>query len=157
MEKYIDMFSEGILQGLAPDEAEAFLNRCELISYRDGSVLFREMTEATRLYLPVSGAIELRFDLPGDKGEAVLATRKPGEAVGWSSMVPPHQYTFSGVCKGKTEVYEIDRATMMALFSTNYHLGFIFMRNIAVLSGDRLHRVQEELARVLCDEAVNNW
>jgi len=157
MEKFIELFSEGILKGLAPDEAEAFLGRCELKTYPDGAVLFREMTEATRLYLPVSGAIELRFDLPADKGEAVLSTRKPGEAVGWSSMVPPHQYTFSGVCKGETAVYQIDRPTMMALIATNYHLGFIFMRNIAVLSGDRLHRVQEQLARVLCDEAINGW
>jgi len=157
MKEYIELFSAGILNGLAPDEAEAFLHRCELKTYRDGAVLFREMTEADRLYLPVAGAIELRFDLPADKGEAVLATRRPGEAVGWSSMVPPHQYKFTGVCKGETRVFEIDRAAMMTLITTNYHLGFIFMRNIAVLSGDRLHRVQEELARVLCDEAVNGW
>jgi len=71
--------------------------------------------------------------------------------------VPPYQYTFSGVCKGEVTLLQIDRATMQDIFSANYHLGFIFMRNIAVLSGDRLHRIQEKLARVMCDEAINGW
>jgi hypothetical protein len=31
------------------------------------------------------------------------------------------------------------------------------MRNIAVLTGERLHQVQDKLAKVLADEAVNVW
>jgi hypothetical protein len=43
------------------------------------------------------------------------------------------------------------------LFETNYHLAYIFMRNIAILTGERLHHVQDKLAKVLADEAVNGW
>jgi CRP-like cAMP-binding protein len=151
------MFADGLFKGLAPDEAEAFVARCENKRYRDQAVLFKEMTEATTLFLLLEGEVDLTFALPADKGEAVLATRKPGDAIGWSALVPPYQYTFSGVCKGEVTVLQIDRSTMQAVFATNYHLGYIFMRNIATLSGDRLHRVQDKLARVMCDEAINGW
>ena len=157
MQNYIKLFEEGLFKGLAPDEAEAFVNRCEKKVYLDQTVLFKEMTEANSLYLLLDGEVELRFEMLAQKGEGVLAIRKPGDAIGWSSLVPPYQYTFSGVCRGGITVLQIDRGTMQAVFANNYHLGYIFMRNIAVLSGDRLLRVQEKLAKVLGDEAVTGW
>ena len=157
MEDCITLFQEGLFKGLAPDEAEAFLGSCQRKTYPDGTQLFEEMSEALRLYLPVTGAVELFFKLPGPKGNAVLETCRPGNAVGWSSVVPPYQYRFSGICRGETTVYEIDREAMHALFATNYHLGYIFMRNIAVLSRDRLLHIQEKLAKAFGDEAVTGW
>jgi len=153
----IELFRDGLLKDLAPDEAEAFLSRCQRKIYADGKLLFAEQSDADHLYLLVSGRIDLLFELPAQKGTATLASRAPGDAVGWSTVVPPHRYRFSGVCVGPTNVLEIDRATLKSLFYTNYHLAYIFMRNIAVLSGDRLLRVQEKLATVLGDEAVNGW
>lgn len=157
MEDCLSLFQDGLFKGLAPDEAEAFLSRCRRKTYPDGTLLFREMTDATVLYLPVSGIVELLLKLPGKKGDKVLATRRPGDAVGWSSVVPPYQYRFSGICRGETTVFEIDRHAMHSLFATNYHLGYIFMRNIAVLSGDRLLHVQEKLAKAFGDEEATGW
>jgi len=153
----VKLFEDGLFKGLAPDEAEAFVTRCEERHYRDQTMLFKEMTEATTLYLLLAGEVDLTFALPADKGDAVLAIRRPGDAIGWSSLVPPYQYSFSAVCKGEVTLLQIDRPTMQAVFATNYHLGYIFMRNIAALTGDRLHRVQDKLARVMCDEAINGW
>jgi hypothetical protein len=31
------------------------------------------------------------------------------------------------------------------------------MRNIAILTGERLHQVQDKLAKALVNEAVNGW
>jgi len=157
MQNYVQMFTEGLFKGLAPDEAEAFINHCEKKSYRDQTVLFEEMTEATSLYMLVAGEVELKFTMAAQKGEAILAIRKPGDAIGWSSLVPPYKYTFSGVCRGEVTVLQISRGSMQSIFATNYHLGYIFMRNIAALSVDRLQRVQDKLAKILGDEAVNGW
>lgn len=124
----VKLFADGLFKDLTPDEAEAFVRRCEKKTYRDQTVLFQELT-----------------------------VRQPGDAIGWSSLVPPYQYAFSGVCKGKVTLLQIDRAAMLEVFASNYHLGYVFMRNIAALTGDRLQRVQEKLARVMCDEAINGW
>jgi CRP-like cAMP-binding protein len=152
------LFAEGLFKGFAPDEMEAFLRRCQQKTYPDGTNLFMEQTEANKLYLILKGSIVLKFEMPQrENADTIIATRKAGDAVGWSAIVPPHQYRLSGYCKGETTLLEIDRDTLQVIFETNYHLAYIFMRNIAVLTGERLHQVQDKLAKVLADEAVNAW
>ncbi len=153
-----ELFSEGLFKGFAPDETEAFLRRCQKNTYPDGTHLFMEQSEATKLYLILKGSIDLNFEMPQrENAYTTIATRKPGDAVGWSAIVPPHKYRLSGYCRGETSLLEIDRNTLQVLFEMNYHLGYIFMRNIAVLTGERLLQVQDKMAKVLADEAVNGW
>jgi CRP-like cAMP-binding protein len=152
------LFAEGLFKGFAPDETEAFLRRCQQKSYPDGTNLFMEQTEAATLYLILKGSIVLKFEMPQrEHADTTIAIRKPGDAVGWSAIVPPHQYRLSGYCKDETTLLEINRSTLQLIFETNYHLAYIFMRNIAVLTGERLHQVQDKLARVLANEAVDGW
>lgn len=158
MNQAAHLFAERLFKGLAEDEITAFLRRCQEKSYPDDSNLFREETEATRLYLVLEGSIVLHFEMPQrEKADTAIATAGPGEAVGWSAIVPPHQYRLSGYTKGPTRLLEIDQDTLQVLFETNYHLAYIFMRNIAVLTGERLSQVQDRLAKVLADEAINGW
>lgn len=152
------LFAEGLFKGLAADEITAFLRRCQEKTYPDGSNLFMEESEATKLYLVLEGSIVLHFEMPQrENADTAIATAGPGEAVGWSAIVPPHKYRLSGYSKGRTRLLEIDQDTLQVLFETNYHLAFIFMRNIAVLTGERLGQVQNRLAKVLADEAINGW
>jgi CRP-like cAMP-binding protein len=158
MSETAKLFAQGLFLGFAPDEIEAFLRRCQEKTYPDGANLFMEQTEATRLYLILKGNLVLNFEMPHREGaDTTIAIRKPGDAVGWSAIVPPHQYRLSGYCKGETTLLEIDRNTLQVLFETNYHLAYIFMRNIAILTGERLHQVQDKLAKALVNEAVNGW
>lgn len=153
-----ELFAEGLFKGFAPDETVAFLRRCHEKTYPDGTNLFMEQTEANTLYLILKGSLVLNFEMPQrENADTTIAIRKPGDAVGWSAIVPPHIYRLSGYCKGETTLLEIDRATLQTIFETNYHLAFIFMRNIATLTGERLHQVQDKLAKVLADEAVSGW
>jgi CRP-like cAMP-binding protein len=158
MSYHAELFKDGIFKGFAPDETEAFLRRCQENTYPDGTNLFMEQTEAKVLYLIVKGAIVLNFEMPQrENADTAIATRTAGDAIGWSAIVPPHRYRLSGYCKGKTTLIEIDRETLQVIFETNYHLAYLFMRNIAVLTGERLLQVQDKLAKVLADEAVNGW
>lgn len=153
-----ELFAEGLFKGFAPDETEAFIRRCQEKTYSDGSNLFMENTDATTLYLILSGGIDLHYEMPRhEKADTTVASLKPGETVGWSVIVPPYQYRLSGYCRGKTTLLEIDRGTLQVMFETNYHLAYLFMRNIAVLTGQRLRQVQDKLAKVLVDESVNGW
>lgn len=158
MSDTMELFAEGLFKGLAPDETEAFLRRCQEKTYPDGTNLFMEQTEATKLYLILNGGIDLHFEMPQRESTYTkIASRKPGAAVGWSAIVPPYKYRLSGYCKDETTLLEIERGTLHAIFETNYHLAYIFMRNIAVLTGERLYQVQDKLAKALVDEAVNGW
>ena len=152
------LFGNGLLKGLATEEATAFLDRCRQYTYVDGTNLFKEQTEATRLYLIVEGGIDLRFEMPfREIPSSTITSSGPGDAIGWSAIVPPHLYRLSGYCRGRTVVLEIDREMLQEIFESNYHLAFIVMRNIAELAGARLFQVQDKLAKVLGEEAIHGW
>lgn len=157
MDEFRQLYHDKLFQEMAPDEVETFIAHCDQKRYPDGTRLFEANTEAETLYLPVTGGIELRFDLPGNRGETILTTRLPGQAVGWSSIVPPHLYHFAGICKGTTEIYEMKRGNLQALFTQNYHFAYLFMRNVAILVGIRLEQVQEKLSLILGEEATTGW
>ena len=153
-----NLFADGLFKGLAPDETTAFLRQCCEATYKDGTNLFMEQSNATKLYLILSGAVELRYEMPQrENADTTIASLEPGDAVGWSVIVPPYQYRLSGYCRGETALLEIDRDSLERLFETNYHLAYLFMRNIAMLTGERLNQVQSKLARVLADEANTGW
>ena len=154
----VNLFAHGLLKGLAPDELEAFVNRCHQKTYANGTNLFMENTVATTLYMIIEGGIDLIFEMPKrENADTTIASLKPGDAVGWSAIVPPHTYRLSGYARGETTLLQIDRDTLNELFESNYHLAYIFMRNIAELTGERVNHVQDKLAKVLADEAVNAW
>ena len=158
MNNAAELFADGLFNGFAPDETVAFLRRCQENTYPDGTLLFMEQSEATKLYLILKGSIDLNFEMPQrENADTKIASRKPGAAIGWSAIVPPHKYRLSGYCRGETTLLEIDRDAQQVLFETNYHLGYIFMRNIAILTGERLLQVQDKMAKILADEAVNGW
>jgi CRP-like cAMP-binding protein len=91
------LFADGLFKGFAPDETEAFLRRCQEKSYTDGSKLFKEQDEATKLYMILSGGIDLHFEMSQRENvDTIIASLKPGDAVGWSAIVPPHNYRLSG-------------------------------------------------------------
>ena len=154
----VELFADGLFKGLAPDEANAFLRQCQEATYKDGTNLFMEESVASKLYLILNGSIELCYEMPQrENADTSIALLKAGDAVGWSVIVPPYQYRLSGYCRGETTVLEIDRTKLERLFETNYHLAYIFMRNIAMLTGERLNQVQDKLAKVLGDEAATGW
>ena len=154
----INLFAQGLLKGLGAQELDDFMMRCHQKQYADGTNLFMENTEATMLYMIIEGGIELHFEMPKrENADTTIAVLKPGDAVGWSAVVPPHQYRLSGYTRGDTTLLQVDRNTLLELFEENHHLAYIFMRNIAELAGERVNHVQDKLAKILADEAVNGW
>ena len=148
-----------ILDGLAVEETSGFLNLCREETYEDGTCLFKEKTKATTLYLIVKGCIELRFEMPGKRqAQGTMITKvRPAEAVGWSTMVPPFLYSLSGYCRGETTVLEVDEPSLAGLFKKENRLGFIIMRNVAAMIGERLYRIEDALAKCLGEEIMSEW
>ncbi len=150
-------FENELLTGMAPDEVSAFLRRCRKMTYEAGKELFSEHTPAMTMYLIVEGEIDLRFKLPGRDSAITFAREKPGQSIGWSTIVPPFVYHLSGHTFTEATVYEINAQGLNELFETNYHLAFIFMRNLTALLASRFLRIQDELTKVRGDEVMTGW
>jgi CRP/FNR family cyclic AMP-dependent transcriptional regulator len=148
-----------IFEGLSGGEVSQLLQLCREKEYADGTCLFAEKDKATTLYLILKGCVELRFEMPGKRQApgTIITKLRPGEAVGWSTMVPPYRYSLSGYCRGETAVLEIDEPVLTDLFQSDYRIGFIIMRNLASLIGERLYRMEDALAKCLGEEILSEW
>ena len=146
-----------ILEGLAPEEISKFLALGLKNTYPDGTLLFKEKTDAKTLYLVIEGRIELRFEMPGRRKEeeTIIAREGRGEAVGWSVFVPPYSYTLSGYCRGRTVVLEILRESFTTLFENDFRMAYIITRNVAAVIGERLCSLEDALAKCPGEEILS--
>jgi len=148
-----------LLEGLAPDEKEAFLQLCEKKTYSKGARIFDEDKEAQTLYLLLEGCVELHFKPPGDRTmeSTFVLDECAGQVIGWSALVPPYKYNLSGYCKSDTVVLEVAKQKIDTLLLTNYHMAFLLMRNIAGQVAQRLLQRQDQLIKCLGEEAIHGW
>lgn len=140
----------GVLQGLSVAEMLKLRGCCRSDQGREGQRLCAEGKQAQDFFLLVEGTVELRYELPRGESSSdqALSVVEPGDSWGWSSLVPPHHYTLSGYCTSPgCRFIRLRRDDLWDLFNQNHHIGYMFMRNLAGIIGQRFHAVQDELAR----------
>lgn len=109
-----------------------------------GSVLFRLGDLADRVFVIERGQIALTMPIQvRDREEAVLVEeRRPGETVGWSALIPPHRFTLTATAPLDTDVLAIGRGTLLEYLHAHPDAGYIVMRNLAEIMGQRLQVFQ---------------
>lgn len=140
-----------ILQGLNDAEIEKVHAICKRDHWEDGEMIFAEGDDADKLCFVISGMVGLRYKLPGrpSSKQTTLATVAPGGTFGWSAFVEPFRYTLSSFAVGgPVNALVITRADMTALFESEPRIGFVFMRNLTKVIGQRFNSAQEDLSRL---------
>ncbi len=135
-----------IFRDLGPDQLRAIEPGCQEKRFRMGERLFAEGEEAKHLWVITEGQVDLRFDLPGrDAGpENTILTAGPGQALGWSSFVPPYEYKLSAYSAAHDcTVLRIDKGFLLELFSKNPAMGYRVVRFLAGVASLHLRQLQE--------------
>ena len=117
--------------------------------FGDGQIVLAHGDEARELMILASGAIQLEFPVAilGESRSIPFETKRRGEVVGWSALVPPYRFTLSARVSGEAGVVVLPRAELAELFEADLGLGFLVMKNLASIIGQRLHVTQEMWAR----------
>ncbi len=150
----------GMLAGLQAAELSKLAGLCRPGSCQEGERVSAEGQEATDLFLLKQGAVELRYELPGRESSSdhTLSSLGPTEAWGWSALVPPHVYTLSAYCTARQcDFMRLSRSALEELFETHPRIGYIFMRNLASIIGQRFNAAQDELAKMQGFDQVHQW
>ncbi|MCB2226066.1 MAG: cyclic nucleotide-binding domain-containing protein [Desulfarculaceae bacterium] len=149
-----------MLEGLALPELMKLAALARGGEAREGERISTEGKPAEELFILRQGAGELRYELPGRESTSdhALSTLEPGLAWGWSALVPPHIYTLSAYCtSGQCSFLRLGREALEALFEANPRIGYIFMRNLAYIIGQRFNAAQDELARAQGFDQMHQW
>jgi len=133
---------------LSDEQLKAIAMIGEEKTYPKDTILFKENTAATRLYLLLEGDIDLVYSGGGEGAvvNALVGSIAPGEVLGVSSLIEPYTFISSARPTTPIKVVEIDSLALRALAEVDARLGYILMRNIAVAVLERLKYTQVELA-----------
>lgn len=135
-----------IFKGLDENQLASVQRGCREKEYRDGDRLFREGEKADHIWVVVEGRIDLRFDLPGGvSSEATTVSHvSTTNSFGWSSFVPPYNYSLSAYCSGRTcKVICLDREYLHNLFEEDSGMGYKVTSNLAGVISTRFDQLQE--------------
>jgi signal transduction histidine kinase len=136
----------------------------------EGTTLFSEATSAENLYLILNGKVSLekivQLGRTGTPRRAVISAVGPGSSIGWSSLVPPYEYTSSGICLEETKILSIPGPKLRTLMTEQPEIGSIIYHRVASIIRERMSNatgtltyflsiVSHELKRPLA--AVENY
>jgi signal transduction histidine kinase len=134
---HFDLFAglpEHFLQAIVPLAVERRLP--------DGTLLFAEGTLARDLFLVVEGkvALDKRVQLgrTGTPRRAPIEVVGAWQAVGWSSLVRPYEYTSSGSCQGETTVLVVPGESLLRMMLDQPDIGYEILNRIASIIRRRM-------------------
>jgi len=109
-----------------------------------GAHLFELGSEARDVYLIERGriALTLPMRIGASQEDVLVEERTAGQMVGWSGLIPPHRFTLKASAQIDTDVIVLPRAPLLAFFDANPAIGYIVMRNMASVVGQRLQVFQ---------------
>jgi CRP/FNR family cyclic AMP-dependent transcriptional regulator len=133
-----------LLKGLSPDQATQVLSLGTRITLTSGAELFHMGTPADNLYLVSQGRIKLTLPMRirGLQQDVFVEERSPGETVGWSALIPPHQFTLTATAPLQTEVIAISGEVLRAHCDAFPAIGYAISVNLAAVVGQRLQLFQ---------------
>ncbi len=143
----------GVFSGLDENEIAQLEPICSERNYHRDDTIFRGGQvigggdDARHLSILETGRMDLRFDLPMRESdvETSVATIKPGQCFGWSSLVPPYRYTLSAYCSSdQSKVLELKRDDLVEIFEKDHKIGYVVMGNLSRIIGRRFALLQDE-------------
>ena len=128
-----------IFEGLTPQDFGSVMQRCRITTVRKGEKVFEAGKDAQSLFLVCSGRIELRFKVVYFNGlvEMPFESMGAGKVCGWSAMIPPYVYSLTACATEDSELFQIKQTDLQGLCETNARLGYIVMKNIALIVVER--------------------
>lgn len=131
-----------LLAGLPTAALERIAAMASEEHHAEGNVLFSEGSPAQALYLVLRGKVSLekrvQLGRTGTARQASIEVAGPWDAIGWSSLVVPYQYTSSGVCLEDTLVLTVPGVELRQLMEEQPEAGYQLMGRAASIIRTRL-------------------
>ena len=135
------LFSE-----LQDEELQKIVPLCREERYTKGTYIFSKGNEADTVYILREGKVRLEYEIcpqPDACQDTRIPIDEPGDLVGWSALVKPRRLTASAYCASDVRVIAIDGRALSELMEHDSHMGFVVMKELAGVIGDRLRKAEE--------------
>ncbi len=130
-----------VFADLSDEELQQILPFCREERHAKDEVMFSEGDEAAVFYILMEGQVSLQYVIcpqPDYCQDARILLDKPGDFMGWSSLVKPTRMTASGLCLTDVRLVVIDSKQLNALMERDSHIGFVILKELAGSLNKRL-------------------
>jgi CRP-like cAMP-binding protein len=126
------------LPGLKPEQAQRLARIARQRSIAAGQAVFKSGDEAKEVFMLVKGRIALRAKFGTHVDPVTLATVRPAEFFGWSSLTDKPIKTASAEVVEDAKVLAFDAKELLALCDADVSLGYVVMRALFDTVSQRL-------------------
>lgn len=122
------------------------------VTFDGNDRLFREGDPADTFFLVRHGIVALETYVP-NRGALTVDTVGPGEIAGWSWLVPPYRWHFTGRAAEPVRALEFDGACLRGKCEADPLLGYDLLNRFAQVLVERLQATRFQLMDVYGDAA----
>jgi signal transduction histidine kinase len=140
-----------LFEAFDDEELEEIAQLCHEATYAEGDTVLVEGQPAERLFIVKRGKLSLEKRLQLGRGTktrmATVGFVGTGMTAGWSSLVPPHVYTSTGVCMEPAQLIVFDGPGLHHLMEQNPRIGYKLMSLVATLIKRRYQNATATLSQ----------
>jgi CRP-like cAMP-binding protein len=132
------------LMGLSEEYMATLIGCASNVRFNEGDTLIHEGELANKFYLIRTGRIALEMEVSG-RGGLRIQTTGPGEILGWSWLISPYRWHFSGVAVIETRAVALDAECLRNKCEQDPRLGYEMLQRLAQVMERRLDATRLQL------------
>ncbi len=132
------------LADLSDKHMETLLGCASNVRFQEGSYLIHEGQLANKFYMIRTGRVALEIDV-SPKGLIRVQTVGPGEVLGWSWLISPYRWHFSGVAVADTRAVALDGECLRKKCENDHDFGYEMLSRLSQVMEQRLEATRMQL------------
>ena len=132
---------------LSEDQLELLAGCGSNVHFKKGESVLKEGDSADYFYLIRKGKVALDID-GAERGFIRIQTIENGEILGWSWLIPPYQWSFSGVAVEETSATALDGKCLRGKCEKDHELGYELYKRFTIVMTKRLAWTRMQLLDV---------
>ena len=133
-----------IFHELSDAQLQAVSKTCRVKIFEPGEMICKQDTEGETIHIIEDGSAGIFLEV-GPLSQRQVQAASNFDAVGWSSMIEPHEYTAAVIALEKTKTLAIDRHVLTDLCIADSELGRKVYKGIARVVARRLRAAYAQL------------
>ncbi len=132
------------LAQLSDSHMETLVGCATLEHFPEGSYLIHEGHLANKFFLIRTGRVALEIDV-NVRGSLRIQTVGAGEVLGWSWMISPFRWHFSGVAVADVRALALDGECLRTKCENDHDFGYDLLRRLSLVMERRLEATRLQL------------
>jgi CRP-like cAMP-binding protein len=134
-------------KGLKEEYLDFITGCASNVVFKENEIILREGEPADKFFLVREGKVALQINIPQHE-PIIIQTVESGDILGWSWLIPPHQYRFTCRAVENTRAVALDGKCLRNKCEENHDLGYELLKRLAGVFTKRLEVTRRQLINI---------